>query len=381
MNMLELVYSSRQSPRPSWAEASDRDLLMAVRKGEEPALNELIGRKTKPLLQLCQRILGDAEEARDVVQVTFFKVWENRGKFDDRWSPNTWIYRIASNLAIDHLRSRKSRERSHEPVRQHLRQVADGRAYRDLSRLQQTEVSMIFRELSAGLSEKQRMVFLLRELRGPVVPRGGRDPRLPGVDGAQPPVQREKVSAPGAAPALPRIRRRLRPRRRRGGGLVLLSCPDWSRLAAARSALDRNESAEPEGWAEAVAHFDACILCRKDALKADPLLVFRRMATVEITPAEDYLEIESMQQAVAAMRTARRLETRGRFAGWRRWAAAAVLAGVSLSVGGDIGPNRAPQLEPVLDGIDRPEARVYQVGDDEFSAVMVIDESYESLDV
>jgi RNA polymerase sigma-70 factor (ECF subfamily) len=168
MNMLELVYSSRQSPSPRapWAEASDRDLLMAVRKGEEPALNELIGRKTKPLLQLCQRILGDAEEARDVVQVTFFKVWENRGKFDDRWSPNTWIYRIASNLAIDHLRSRKSRERSHEPVRQHLRQVADGRAHRDLSRLQQTEVSMIFRELSAGLSEKQRMVFLLRELEG-----------------------------------------------------------------------------------------------------------------------------------------------------------------------------------------------------------------------
>ncbi len=164
--MLELVYSNRRSPRPSWAEASDRELLMAVRQGEESALNELIGRKTKPLLQLCQRILSDAEEARDVVQVTFFKVWENRGKFDDRWSPNTWIYRIASNLAIDHLRSRKSREKSHEPVRQHLRQVADGRAHRDLSRLQQTEVSMIFRELSAGLSEKQRMVFLLRELEG-----------------------------------------------------------------------------------------------------------------------------------------------------------------------------------------------------------------------
>src|SRR4030095_2040106 len=127
---------------------------------------ELIGRKTKPLIQLCQRILGDVEEARDVVQVTFFKVWENRRKFDDRWSPNTWIYRIASNLAIDHLRSRKSRERSHEPVRQHLRQVADTRAQRDLTRLQQSEVAAIFRDLSAGLSEKQRAAFLLRELQG-----------------------------------------------------------------------------------------------------------------------------------------------------------------------------------------------------------------------
>jgi RNA polymerase sigma-70 factor (ECF subfamily) len=167
--MLTLVHSSRHSAVPQtapWAEASDRELLMGVREGEEPALNELIGRKTKPLLQLCQRILGDSEEARDVVQVTFFKVWESRRKFDDRWSPNTWIYRIASNLAIDHLRSRRSRERSHEPVRQHLRQVADTRASRDLARLQQSEVAAIFRDLSAGLSEKQRMVFLLREIEG-----------------------------------------------------------------------------------------------------------------------------------------------------------------------------------------------------------------------
>jgi len=163
--MLELV-SSATRDRISWAERSDRELLLSLRDGDEAALNELIGRKTKPLIQLVQRILGDLEEARDVVQVTFFKVWENRTKFDERWSPNTWIYRIASNLAIDHLRSRKSRERSHEPVKQHLRQVADSNSQRDLSGLQHSEVAAIFRELSAGLSEKQRMVFLLREMEG-----------------------------------------------------------------------------------------------------------------------------------------------------------------------------------------------------------------------
>jgi RNA polymerase sigma-70 factor (ECF subfamily) len=163
--MLELVVSNRAA-RPVWQELTDRDLLLAVRDGSEAALNELIGRKTRPLIQLAQRILGDAEEARDVVQVTFFKVWENRRKFDQRWSPNTWIYRIASNLAIDHLRARRSREKSSEPVRQHLRQVADGRAQRDLSRLEQGEVAAIFRELATGLSEKQRLVFLLREVEG-----------------------------------------------------------------------------------------------------------------------------------------------------------------------------------------------------------------------
>jgi len=164
--MLELVYTRRTNPHP-WADVSDRDVLMAVRDGDEGAFNELISRKTRPLMQLVQRILADTEEARDVVQVTFFKVWENRSKFDLRWSPNTWIYRIASNLAIDHLRSRRSREKSDEPVRLHLRQVADLNADTgDLSRVQQGEVAAIFRELAAELSEKQRMAFLLKEVEG-----------------------------------------------------------------------------------------------------------------------------------------------------------------------------------------------------------------------
>ena len=165
VDMLELVYTRRTNPVP-WADVSDRDVLLAVRDGDESAFNELISRKTRPLIQLVQRIVGELEEARDVVQVTFFKVWENRHKFDAKWSPNTWIYRIASNLAIDHLRSRRSREKSDEPVRQHLRQVTGGHAESDLSRLQQNEVAAIFRELSTGLSEKQRMVFLLKEVEG-----------------------------------------------------------------------------------------------------------------------------------------------------------------------------------------------------------------------
>jgi RNA polymerase sigma-70 factor, ECF subfamily len=165
--MLKLAYTSRTA-KAAWSDASDRALLESIRDGNEAALDELIGRKTKSLLKLAQRILGDLEEARDVVQVTFFKVWENRHKFDSRWSPNTWIYRIASNLAIDHLRSRRCRERGAEPVGAHLRQVADVHASDDLVRLQEVEVAEIFRQLAAstGLTENQRVAFLLHELEG-----------------------------------------------------------------------------------------------------------------------------------------------------------------------------------------------------------------------
>jgi RNA polymerase sigma-70 factor (ECF subfamily) len=161
----ELVYSATRQ-RAAWSESTDRQLLWGLRDGDEAALNELIARKTRPLLQLVARIVHDEEEARDVVQVTFLRLWEHRQRFDDRWSPNTWIYRIATNLAIDHLRSRRSRERSVEPMRFHLQRVADDRSRRDLAQLGLREVKAIFQRLSQGLTEKQRLVFLLREVEG-----------------------------------------------------------------------------------------------------------------------------------------------------------------------------------------------------------------------
>ncbi|MEM6793592.1 MAG: RNA polymerase sigma factor [Acidobacteriota bacterium] len=157
---------SRSRHRDSLREATDKDLLFALRDGDESALNELIERKTGPLTKTVYRILHDDEEARDIVQITFFRLWEHREKFDARWSPNTWIYRIATNLAIDHLRSRQSRQKNNEPVRLHIERRFDDRARRDRSSLQESEVTQIFHELAAGLTEKQRMVFLLREVEG-----------------------------------------------------------------------------------------------------------------------------------------------------------------------------------------------------------------------
>ena len=164
MTLPRLVYSDRLE-RARSVEVTDLELLERLRSGDEIALDELIRRKTQPLLQVVFRVLGDLEEARDVVQVAFLRMWEHRDRYDARWSPNTWIYRIATNLAIDHLRSRRSRERHQEPYRRHLHQVSEG-AGRGFDELQQREVMAIFQELSAGLSEKQRLAFLLREVEG-----------------------------------------------------------------------------------------------------------------------------------------------------------------------------------------------------------------------
>jgi len=170
------------------------------------------------------------------------------------------------------------------------------------------------------------------------------------------------------------------------------SCPDWTALVALRErAVDGVDAAEPAGWAEAVAHLDACPRCRREAMAADPLLVFRRLPVSEMPEAVEQAEAESMRQAVAAMRTARRLESRRSFAGWRRWAAAAVLTVASLAMG-----DRAPvELNPavtapeapaavaapaapspaataVLERLDGSDARVYQVDGKDLTAFMIV---------
>jgi hypothetical protein len=180
-----------------------------------------------------------------------------------------------------------------------------------------------------------------------------------------------------------------------------LSCPDWQGLAALRGEpagpFEPAASAASAKWADAVAHLDGCQRCRREALAADPLLVFRRLPALQLGEAAERSEVESMRQAVAAMRTGRRLESRHRFAGWRRWAAAAALVVASFAVSRDPSPvvavsaplpaPAAPPQEAVgarfegtpemLEGLDRPDARVYQMKGKDMAVVMIVDKSFD----
>ncbi len=172
---------SRRSRLREIRDLDDRALLlqMADRFGEESpdldapasleaeaALDELVRRKSQALVNVAYRVLGDREEAKDVAQMAFVRIWDNRTKYSEQWSPNTWIYRIATNLAIDHLRSRKSREKMNEPLKLELRHRQESSSATLLAHLREQEVAAIFQELAVCLTEKQRTIFLLREVEG-----------------------------------------------------------------------------------------------------------------------------------------------------------------------------------------------------------------------
>lgn len=160
-----LAYSAHRH-RDALRQATDRELLLALKEEDEAALDELMDRKTGPLIQTVYRILHDREDSRDIVQITFVRLWEHRDRYDQKWAPNTWIYRIATNLAIDHLRSRQSKQRQADPLRLHVEDRLATRGRSERAQMKEREVMAIFEELSAELTEKQRSVFVLREVEG-----------------------------------------------------------------------------------------------------------------------------------------------------------------------------------------------------------------------
>lgn len=154
----------RLLPRPMLASPrEDRELVVAAREGDEAAFGELVRRHQGGLRRCAARIVGDDEEGRDIAQAAFIRAWENLAKYDPAWSFSTWLYRIATNLAIDVLRSRDSRERTHQT---HLRLVGDSEGPRAPERVAEDEVQRIFGELAQRLTPAQRAAFVLREVQG-----------------------------------------------------------------------------------------------------------------------------------------------------------------------------------------------------------------------
>jgi hypothetical protein len=167
-----------------------------------------------------------------------------------------------------------------------------------------------------------------------------------------------------------------------------MSCHDWRALLAHR--FDPAVGA-PEDWSEAEAHLEVCQSCRRTALAIDPTLAFRSAATWQAEPGE----IVAIRQAVRTLRRASALDARGDDAGGPTRhigprAAAALFALVlalhpSTTARNPAEPApaaRGPRLvrvtgpvAPAIEGVDRPDARVYEWGADDLSVVMVVDES------
>lgn len=94
---------------------TDRELVDAARQGDSQAFGVLVRRHQKRIYRLAVHLLRDAAEAEDVTQDTFVRAYGALDRFDGRSEPFTWMYRIAVNLSLNAIRSRKSSRKSTTP--------------------------------------------------------------------------------------------------------------------------------------------------------------------------------------------------------------------------------------------------------------------------
>lgn len=86
---------------------SDHDLVVRAQKGSEKAYRELLDRYQRPVFSLIYRMVRDREQAEDLSQETFVRVFNNIDRYDPAYKFSSWIFKIATNLTIDWMRKKE----------------------------------------------------------------------------------------------------------------------------------------------------------------------------------------------------------------------------------------------------------------------------------
>jgi RNA polymerase sigma-70 factor (ECF subfamily) len=96
----------------SFSGATDRELVASAVTGLEGGFEELVRRYQRPISAYVYRMVGDYEAALDLTQEIFIKVYGSLARYRSEFKFSTWIYKIAHNCAVDHLRRSNGREQS-----------------------------------------------------------------------------------------------------------------------------------------------------------------------------------------------------------------------------------------------------------------------------
>jgi RNA polymerase sigma-70 factor (ECF subfamily) len=90
------------------ADREDRELVRRALEGSEPAFEALVVKLQSAVLNLAYRVVRDWDEAQDVAQEAFVRAHGALDRYDRNYPFKVWLFRIATNLAIDHLRKRRA---------------------------------------------------------------------------------------------------------------------------------------------------------------------------------------------------------------------------------------------------------------------------------
>jgi RNA polymerase sigma-70 factor, ECF subfamily len=145
---------------------SDLDLMLRVREGDAGSFDELLRRYRTPLVKYFCRMVRDEALAEDLAQETFLRVYKARHRYRPDARFTTWLYRIATNLALNAIRDSKGRQRRNENTSSEDGETAfefvDPRASVE-HQLIETYRGRMIREAIESLPENQRAAVVLHK--------------------------------------------------------------------------------------------------------------------------------------------------------------------------------------------------------------------------
>ena len=148
-------------------------LIKAAQAGDQDAFGQLVRAYDQSVLRLAMNLLRSPEDAQDVYQEAFLRVYRNLNNFRFDCSFHTWLYRIVTNLCLDQMRKRKVRREeptvisTSEGLLDRADSIAEPRADGDPQRsLFSGQLRRKIKEVLNGLTPRERMVFEMRHYQG-----------------------------------------------------------------------------------------------------------------------------------------------------------------------------------------------------------------------
>jgi RNA polymerase sigma-70 factor (ECF subfamily) len=162
------VAGPRVAPR-----LDEATLIRAVQRGDQDAFEQLVRAYDQSVLRLAMNLLRSPEDARDVYQEAFLRVYKNIHTFRFDCSFHTWLYRIVTNICLDHLRKKKVRKEEATVIETSEGPVDRMEDFEESSAHANPERSLRNRQLGRristaldGLTPRERMVFEMRHYQG-----------------------------------------------------------------------------------------------------------------------------------------------------------------------------------------------------------------------
>jgi RNA polymerase sigma-70 factor (ECF subfamily) len=142
---------------------TDLKLIEECRGGNLENFRKLVQMTSPFAFSVAFRMLGDEDQAKDIVQETMVTIWQKLNKIKSAEAYKTWIYKIVINKCYDQLRRRKINP-EFSPDEKTWRLISDRISVEPSAELENGETAMIIRVLTNRLSPKQKAVFVLSDL-------------------------------------------------------------------------------------------------------------------------------------------------------------------------------------------------------------------------